>query len=188
MKAAYPFVILFLVPLTLVGDIALRSAQIAQEEIHETKPAISIKRAIAALEATKGNIASGKVQFIQMDEGVKIIADIDGLTPGKHGFHIHEFGDCSAPDGSSAGGHFDPHHNKHGSPDAVDRHAGDLGNVVADAGGRAHYERIDHIIQLNGPDTIIGRSVIVHANPDDYVTQPTGNAGGRVACGIIMER
>ena len=173
---------------SLEANVALQGARVAREEILEQKPEITIKRAIAALHPTKDNKANGMVTFTQVDGGVKIVADIDGLTPGKHGFHIHEFGDCSSSDGSSAGGHFNPKNAKHGGPDHADRHVGDLGNIVADNTGRAHYERVDQLIQLNGPDTIIGRSLIVHANPDDFTMQPTGNAGGRVACGVIAER
>lgn len=142
-------------------------------------------KARAVLNPTKGNRAQGLVTFTKVDDGVLIIADIDYLEPGNHGFHIHEFGDCSAPDGSSAGGHFNPKNKNHGSPDTVERHAGDLGNVFADRKGHAHYERIDKEITLEGSDTIIGRSVVVHANADDFVSQPAGNAGGRISCGVI---
>lgn len=142
-------------------------------------------RAHCVLSPTKGNTAEGIVTFTEVEGGVKIVAEVHHLTPGAHGFHIHEFGDCSAPDGSSAGGHFNPGHKKHGGPDAQERHAGDLGNLIADASGVAHYERIDTMIQLEGPDRIVGRSLIVHAQPDDFETQPTGNAGGRIACGVI---
>lgn len=145
------------------------------------------KQARAVLNPTKGNRAQGLVTFTQVEGGVKIVADVDYLEPGRHGFHIHEFGDCSAPDGSSAGGHFNPTKTKHGAPDAVERHAGDLGNLATDPKGRAHYERIDKMITLEGENTIIGRSVVVHANADDFLSQPTGNAGGRVACGVIEE-
>ena len=86
------------------------------------------------------------------------------------------------------GGHFNPHNAKHGSPSDTDRHVGDLGNLIADQKGASHYEHIDKVIQLNGPETIIGRSVVIHANSDDFTTQPTGNAGSRVACGIITEQ
>lgn len=146
---------------------------------------IKQKEARAVLNPTKGNRAQGYVTFKQVEGGVLIVADVDYLEPGKHGFHIHEYGDCSAPDGSSAGGHFNPKNTKHGAPDAVERHVGDLGNLAADGKGHAHYERVDTVISLEGPDSIIGRSVIVHANADDYHTQPTGNAGGRIACGVI---
>ena len=116
---------------------------------------------------------------------MKVIADVTGLTPGKHGFHVHEFGDCSSPDGNSAGAHFNPTHKQHGAPDAADRHAGDLGNIEADAAGKAHLECTDKTMKLLGPDSIVGRAVIVHEKEDDLKTQPTGNAGGRVACGVI---
>lgn len=145
----------------------------------------NIKKATAVINPTKGNTVHGKVQFIAVDGGVQIIADIEGLTPGKHGFHIHEHGDCSAPDGSSAGGHYNPTNKKHGSPDSEERHVGDFGNLEANDKGVAHYDRIDKVIQLNGPQSIVDKSIIIHADPDDLVTQPTGNSGARVACGII---
>lgn len=139
----------------------------------------------AIINPTKNNRVQGVVTFTKVEDGVLIVADIENLEPGKHGFHIHEFGDCSAPDGSSAGGHFNPKNTKHGAPDAIERHAGDLGNLAADERGRAHYRRVDKVITLEGESTIIGRSVIIHANEDDFKTQPTGNAGGRVGCGVI---
>jgi len=142
--------------------------------------------AIAVVHPTKGNKASGKVTFTKMPDGVKVVADIDGLTPGKHGFHIHEKGDCSAADASSAGGHFNPTHMPHGGPDSPKRHVGDLGNIEADAAGHAHFERVDNVIQLDGPNSVIGRAVIVHADADDFVSQPAGNAGARVGCGVIQ--
>jgi Cu-Zn family superoxide dismutase len=145
----------------------------------------SVTKAVALLSSTKGNDVAGEVTFTKVDGGVKIVADVTGLTPGSHGFHIHEFGDCSAPDGMSAGGHFNPHHMQHGGPDAEVRHAGDFGNLDADATGKAHYERVDTVISLEGADSIIGHAVIVHAKADDLKTQPTGNAGARVACGAI---
>ena len=145
----------------------------------------SATKAIAVLSPTKGNSVSGTVMFTKVDGGVKIVADVAGLTPGQHGFHIHEFGDCSTPDATSAGGHFNPHHMLHGGPDATARHAGDFGNLEADASGKAHYERVDATISLDGADSIIGHGVIVHASADDLKTQPTGNAGARVACGAI---
>jgi len=143
--------------------------------------------AVAELSPTKDNTVHGEVKFIQKDGYVLITAHVEGLTPGKHGFHIHEAGDCSAPDGSSAKGHFNPTHKDHGGPDAQDRHEGDLGNLNADANGVANYKRKDKVVQLSGDNTIIGRSVIVHGGKDDYKTQPTGNSGARVACGVIQE-
>jgi|688.fasta_scaffold16606_1 Cu-Zn family superoxide dismutase len=147
----------------------------------------TVKKAQAELSPTQGNRAKGIVTFTEVDKGVEIVAEMVGLTPGLHGFHIHEYGDCSAPDGSSAGGHFNPDHTKHGGPDSKERHVGDLGNIKADLSGVGHYHRIDTQIKLTGPDSIIGRSLVVHAKPDDYKTQPTGNSGARVACGVITE-
>jgi Cu-Zn family superoxide dismutase len=144
-----------------------------------------VTKAVAVLSPTQGNAVAGEVTFTKVDGGVKIVADVTGLTPGLHGFHIHEFGDCSAPDGASAGGHFNPHHMQHGGPDAEMRHAGDFGTLEADATGKAHYERVDTVISLEGADSIVGHAVIVHAKADDLKTQPTGNAGARVACGAI---
>src|SRR5450755_4987967 len=126
-----------------------------------------VKKAIAVLHPASGSQVMGTVTFTKTDAGVQVVADVAGLTPGQHGFHIHEFGDCSAPDATSAGGHFNPHHMQHGGPDATARHAGDFGNLEADASGKAHYERVDTTISLDGAESIIGHGVIVHASPDD---------------------
>lgn len=144
-----------------------------------------VTQAIAEINPASGSQVHGRVVFKQEEKGVRIVAEITGLSPGEHGFHIHEKGDCSAPDGSSAGGHFNPKSMPHAGPDASMRHAGDLGNLVADAQGKAQYERLDTVIQLNGDDTIVGRGIIVHEKADDFTTQPTGNAGGRIGCGVI---
>lgn len=143
------------------------------------------KRAVAELHPTEGNEVLGIVTFTRVANGVKVVADASGLTPGKHGFHIHEFGDCSAADATSAGGHFNPFDMPHGAPTDAQRHLGDLGNLTADSLGRSHYEWTDTMLVLNGPNSIIGRGVIVHGGEDDLVSQPTGNAGPRVACGVI---
>jgi Cu-Zn family superoxide dismutase len=142
-------------------------------------------KAIAVLNPTQNNKVTGTVTFSKVGLGVKMVADIKGLTPGAHGFHIHQFGDCSAPNADSAGGHFNPQAKKHGAPESMERHAGDFGNLIADGNGRAYLERTDAVISLSGPDSIIGRGIIVHEGSDDMMTQPTGNAGGRVACGVI---
>lgn len=155
-------------------------------QLHQEEPEIpEYSKAIAVLYPTEGNTARGWVSFTVTDNGVLIEAEVTGLTPGEHGFHIHEFGDCSALDATSAGGHFNPFGEKHGAPDSLHRHVGDLGNLIADENGIAKYQRLDTLITLSGPNSIIGRAVIVHENPDDFVSQPTGNAGGRVACGVI---
>jgi Cu-Zn family superoxide dismutase len=144
--------------------------------------------ASANLGPTKGNQVAGAVTFVQHGEKVVVDARVSGLTPGLHGFHIHEKGDCTAPDAASAGGHFNPHKEPHAGTDTAHRHAGDLGNLTADANGVAIYHVEVGGITLNtGPDSIIGRAVIVHANPDDLRTQPAGNAGPRLACGLISK-
>ena len=142
------------------------------------------KKAIAVLHSSSGSQVMGTVTFTQMGDTVQVIADVTGLTPGKHGFHIHEFGDCSAADASSAGGHFNPMKKPHGAPDAPERHAGDMGNLEADSTGKAHLELKDNMLKLSGENSILGHGVIVHEKVDDW-SQPVGNAGGRLACGVI---
>lgn len=142
-------------------------------------------KAVAVLHPTKGNTASGVVRFTKTGAGVKVVGHFEGLSPGLHAFHIHEFGDCSAADGTSAGSHYNPAGMPHGGPDAERRHVGDLGNITAGENGVADYERVDAHLAFDGPHSIIGRSLIVHEKADDFTTQPTGAAGGRVACGVI---
>jgi Cu-Zn family superoxide dismutase len=144
-----------------------------------------VKKAIAVLHPASSSQVMGTVTFTKTDGGIQVVADITGLTPGQHGFHIHEFGDCSAPDATSAGGHFNPSKNPHAGHDDVKRHEGDLGNIEADSSGKAHLELTDKMMTMSGEKSIIGRGVIVHEKADDLKTQPTGNAGGRVACGVI---
>ncbi|HEX8280225.1 MAG TPA: superoxide dismutase family protein [Chthoniobacterales bacterium] len=144
------------------------------------------QKAVAVLAPTQGSKVMGTVAFTKTADGVKVVADVSGLTPGKHGFHIHEFGDCSDPKADSAGGHFNPNKHQHGGPDAPQRHAGDFGNIEADASGKAHFEVTDKALSMgDDDDSIIGHAVIVHEKDDDLKTQPTGNAGGRLACGVI---
>jgi len=130
----------------------------------------------------------GKVSFAAVPGGVRVEAHVNGLTPGNHGFHIHDVGDCSSADGSSAGGHFNPMAVDHAGPDADTAHAGDLGNLQANDEGHGMVTMISKRITLgDGTATdIMGRAVIVHADPDDMTSQPTGAAGGRVACGVIV--
>lgn len=144
-----------------------------------------ITRAVAVLHGTKGNEVSGTVTFTKENNTIRVVADIVGLKPGKHGFHIHEYGDCSSEDGSSAGGHFNPDNVKHGAPTDAIRHVGDLGNIEADNNGRAHIEMTDSLLSFSGSHSIIGRGVILHSGTDDLVSQPSGNAGARIACGVI---
>lgn len=144
-----------------------------------------VKEAIAVMNPTEGSKVRGTVSLVKSGKGVRLTANIQGLAPGLHGFHIHEFGDCSSPDANSAGGHFNPADAPHGAPNAEKRHAGDLGNIEADKTGQARLEVTDGMLKLEGPESIIGRAIIVHAQPDDFKTQPTGNAGARLACGVI---
>jgi len=145
-------------------------------------------QASALLAPTQGNAVQGNVIFRhEADGGVRIIAEVSGLTPGSRGFHIHETGDCSAPDASSAGGHFNPHQTAHGKEGEGEYHAGDLPSLQADADGNASLNVVLHGINLTGDHSIIGRGLIVHADPDDYTSQPTGNSGARVACAVIQK-
>jgi Cu-Zn family superoxide dismutase len=143
----------------------------------------------AKLAPTKDSKVSGLVTFVQTADSVHVTAKVEGLTPGAHGFHIHEKGDCSAPDGSSAGGHFNPTSAPHGDPSHASKHSGDFGNITADAKGVATLDVKVPLAQLTltegSPVNALNRGVIVHTAADDYKTQPTGNAGGRLACGVI---
>src|ERR1700682_820862 len=141
---------------------------------------------VAKLSPSSGSQVTGTVTFTPPADATQIVADITGLKPGKHGLHIHEKGDCSAPDASSAGAHFNPTHSHHGGPTTPpERHAGDFGNVVADASGKVHAELKDENLKLSGPDSIAGKSVVVHEKEDDLKTDPSGNSGARIACGVI---
>jgi Cu-Zn family superoxide dismutase len=150
-----------------------------------TAKADVITEAFAIVNPIDDSKVKGKITFTQVPGGVKIVADVDGLKPGDHGFHVHEHGDCGGEHGNSAGGHFNPTNKKHGGPDSAERHVGDFGNITADEKGHGHYERVDRVISLNGAQSIVGRSIIIHADKDDLTTQPTGNSGARVACGKI---
>lgn len=152
---------------------------------------IPVTAAIAIIQHTAGNETAGVVTFTATEGGVKVVADIIGLAPGKHGFHIHEFGDISDSDKAmSSGGHFDPAGTHHHALVASDHsgsghHSGDMGNLVADSTGHAHLEVTLDGVTLMGPaNPIVGRAVIVHEKPDDG-GQPTGNAGDRVGEGVI---
>jgi Cu-Zn family superoxide dismutase len=147
-------------------------------------------RASAKLQSTKGNKTSGTVDFYQVGNRVRVVANVSGLVPGReHGFHVHEAGDCSSGDGMSAKGHFNPHGKPHGHFSSGERHAGDMPSLRADANGNAKLDTtLDIITVTSGPASVVGRGLIVHADPDDYKTQPTGNAGARLACAVIEKR
>jgi Cu-Zn family superoxide dismutase len=145
-------------------------------------------RATAQLQPTKGNKTLGEATFEQVGNKVHVVVFVQGLKPNQeHGLHIHEVGDCSSGDGMSAKGHFNPFGKPHGHPGSGERHAGDLPSLRANKAGRAKVDvEVDLITVTPGPASIIGRGLIVHADPDDYRTQPTGNAGARLACGVIQ--
>jgi len=143
--------------------------------------------ASATLEPRSGSNLRGTVTFTQVGDLVRVSGTVTGHTKGPKGFHIHEKGDCSAPDATSAGGHFNPSKSKHGGPYEPEKHGGDLGNLNFGAEGEAKFSFVGGDISVSGsrPDGIIGRAVVVHAAADDLKTDPTGNSGGRVACGVI---
>jgi Cu-Zn family superoxide dismutase len=169
----------------ICGVVGLGIGVAAQTPAGGSMAAPTGKTAIAKLMPTQGNNTRGEITFTQDAKGVHITGSFTGLAFGEHGFHIHEKGDCSAPDGASAGGHFNPTTAHHGARDAADRHAGDLGNLKSDPYGMARLDINDDKISLDGPNSIIGKAVIIHEKADDFQTQPTGNAGSRLACGVI---
>ncbi|KAI7684863.1 Superoxide dismutase [Cu-Zn], partial [Sarcoptes scabiei] len=158
-------------------------AQISQVDMASSVKAIAVLKSDSNL--------NGIITFEQMDDKcVHVTGKITGLTPGSHGFHVHEFGD-NTNGCTSAGAHFNPHSKTHGAPEDDERHVGDLGNIVADESGTALIDIKDSKISLTGLNTIIGRSLVVHADPDDLgrggheLSKSTGNAGGRIACAVI---
>lgn len=147
----------------------------------------SVDHAVAVIHPTEGNTCAGVVRFSQTPNGVRVTAEISGLTPGaKHGFHIHELGDATSPDGKSMGGHYNPGGHDHAGPDKPMRHAGDLGNLQADDAGNATYDRtLANISVADLENPIVGRGVVIHAGEDDLSSQPTGAAGARIGRGVI---
>jgi Cu-Zn family superoxide dismutase len=146
-------------------------------------------KASATLAPTKGNATSGTVSFVQAGDVVRVSGTISGLKPNaEHGFHVHEKGDCSSGDGMSAGGHFNPLGKPHGLHSGMERHAGDMPNLRADAYGNATFSVDMKGISIgSGPADIVGKGLIVHRDPDDYKSQPVGNAGPRIACAVIAK-
>jgi superoxide dismutase, Cu-Zn family len=151
-----------------------------------TKAVATVGPSKAATTQPTNNNVTGTVTFTVDGDKLKFVADIDGLAPNtEHGFHIHDKGDLSAADLSSAGGHFNPTKEKHGGPETEHHHAGDLGNLKADDKGHAHLEGEVMHATLSGDTSIVGRSVIIHAKPDDLKSDPAGNSGARIAGGTI---
>jgi Cu-Zn family superoxide dismutase len=173
----------FLVCLAFLG---IRNRAVAQHEATKSKAQGStISKAVALLYPTKGSKVEGRVTFTEAEKGIHVHAEISGLTPGEHGFHVHEYGVWSE-DGMAAGGHYNPApKQEHGKREAMKRHVGDLGNIKANANGNVEADFNDTHLSFYGPHSIIGRGLVVHEKADDY-GQPVGNAGGRVAVGAIV--
>ncbi|MCZ8292720.1 MAG: superoxide dismutase family protein [Hylemonella sp.] len=146
--------------------------------------------ASAQLQPTRGSSTSGEVRFVQQGGKVMVSGEVRGLKPGaEHGFHVHDKGDCSSGDGMSTGGHFNPGGLKHGAHGGAEHHVGDLPSLKADAMGVARFSFESGSIAVgSGNADIVGRGLIVHRDPDDYTTQPTGNAGPRLACAVIARQ
>jgi superoxide dismutase, Cu-Zn family len=164
----------------LVAALALAGCQSAMHSSPD-----EMARATVQLKPTQGNKTVGEATFEDTGKGgVHVFLIVHGLKPNsEHGFHIHEAGDCSAPDAMSAKGHFNPTGKPHGNPASGEHHAGDLPALKADAKGVA---KLDTTVSGIAVSALVGRGLIVHADPDDYKTQPTGNSGARVACGVIQ--
>ena len=151
--------------------------------------AAPVEKAVAVLQSLGASGVSGKVTFTKAEGGVRVQAEISGLKEGPHGFHVHEFGDCSAVDGASAGGHFNPGGKPHGHHGMGEHHTGDLPSLKADASGVAAIHFESRTIRVGGSaNDIVGKGLIVHRDPDDFTTQPTGNAGPRLACAVITAK
>ena len=172
----------------LAAGCAKQEAPVAEEIAVVEEVAAEPMVAVARLQARKGLEITGTVSFIQAapDQPVTIAAHIEGAAEGEHGFHVHDVGDCSAEDFTSAGGHFNPASVPHAGPQDAERHSGDLGNIVVGADGVGHLELTTDMLTVeDGPQSVAGRAVILHEKADDLVSQPTGAAGPRLACGVI---
>lgn len=175
----------YLLTFTLVFFALGCAQQEMDQEETTTEPATNFTKAVAVVHPTENGEATGSVTFTKTENGVRVQGEFSGLAEGKHGFHIHQYGDCRAADGTSAGGHYNPADNPHAGPDAESRHVGDMGNLEADADGNATIDYVDSVIELNGPNSIMGHGLIIHGGEDDLESQPTGAAGPRMACGVI---
>lgn len=169
----------------IAAGCAQQPDQSTEESSDNMEPSTNFTKAVAQLHSTDGNEILGTVTFEKVDDGVNVNADLSGLEEGKHGFHIHQYGDCSAEDQTSAGGHYNPYNMEHGAPTDSVRHMGDLGNLPVGPEGNGTLDYVDNIIELNGANSIIGRAVIIHSGADDLSSQPSGAAGARIACGVI---
>lgn len=189
-------------PMTLAGVALLALAACAPKEQAVEQPAPAVEEttqpaaeappepmpltATATLRPKAGTNIGGTVTFTQEGDVVRVDARLQGVAAGTHGFHVHETGDCSAADFTSAGAHFNPGGAPHGAPTDATRHAGDLGNIEIGADGTGSLTLSTSLLTVApGPNSVVGKAVILHEKADDFKTQPTGDAGGRIACGIV---
>lgn len=181
--------ILTAVVLTALTGCSAKQDAPAPEVIEEAVVEIEVAPAMAVADlmprADMPDVG-GTVTFTEIEGGVHIQAEVHGVAAGMHGFHLHAAGDCSAEDFTSTGGHFNPSETPHGAPSDVERHAGDLGNIeVGEDGTGTLHANSDLLTLDDGPNGVVGRGVILHEGEDDLVSQPTGAAGGRIACGVV---
>jgi superoxide dismutase, Cu-Zn family len=167
--------------MVFTAALSFRSLSAAQ---HEKGEEGGVSKAVAHLLATSGSSVKGKVTFSKDGSTIHVHAEISGLTPGEHGFHVHEYGVWSE-DGMASGGHFNPTGAPHAGPDAKKRHVGDMGNITANANGNATLDMDDSHLSFHGANSIIGRGVVVHEKADDLKSAPAGNAGARLAVGVV---
>jgi Cu-Zn family superoxide dismutase len=181
-----PALMLVLVTVGCAKKESAESADAMPVEAAAEAPMDIVDQAVAELELAPDRVSAGMVSFSQEAEGVKVVAHIVGAPAGTLGLHVHDIGDCSAADFTSAGGHFNPTDAPHGGPEDAERHAGDLGNIVIGEDGSGHMELISDMLSLGEDDnSVIGRAVILHEKEDDLASQPTGAAGSRLACGVV---
>jgi Cu-Zn family superoxide dismutase len=168
--------------LAVVAAFAVITLARAADEHGHKHPPEPVNEAVAVLVPMKASGVAGTIVLKQEKGAVRLTGEVTGLKPGKHGFHIHMFGDLRAADGMSVGGHYNPHGRPHGGPESKERHEGDLGNLDANPQGVARVDaRADHVELAD----ILGRSLVVHGDADDLKSQPAGNAGPRIAIGVI---
>ena len=187
----YSFLLVFVTLLWSCGPGTQHGSETGEETQESTAAEEGPKTAVASISAASGSAVSGSATFTEEAGGVKMVLDVQGLTPGIHALHLHEIGDCSAEDASSAGGHWNPTDEAHGQRSHTDEfHRGDIVNLEAAADSTAHFEMVVEDWTIGGSEdsNIIGKAVIIHDSPDDFTSQPSGAAGARVGCGVIEEQ
>jgi superoxide dismutase, Cu-Zn family len=172
---------------TLAAGLAAAAGTLLVTACASTPKAAAGPQARATIEARSGSNVTGWATFTERSTGgVAVVVHVENAPPGTHGLHVHEKGDCSAPDASSAGGHFNPGGMPHAGPTDMHRHAGDLGNITIESNGTGHLELVTDLLTVRpGPNSVVGKAVVFHEKTDDLSTQPTGNAGSRLGCGVV---